>query len=258
MDEHAYGSEAAAAAEQQQDEEADYEEVGEQEEAAVAAAIPEMTPAQFLQLQQSMMTQMAQMYAHVCAQVATGGAPAMVMAPFMFPGLQMQGAAAAGSADNGPPLQQEAAEEHPTYVNAKQYRRILKRRDARAKLEERKRVPTGRRNYLHKSRHDHACRRMRGPGGRFMTKEELAVVRARMQIEDPEGAAPGTANEPAPQRHTAAATSAGAIAALGAPIATISSWQLPPTAADYSAANAVVSMGNGSSSSNSTEKQSAA
>ncbi len=71
----------------------------------------------------------------------------------------------------------EQVEEQPTYVNAKQYRRIIKRRTARALLEKRKAIPSGRKNYLHESRHAHACRRPRGPGGRFLTKDELDTFR---------------------------------------------------------------------------------
>lgn len=76
-------------------------------------------------------------------------------------------------------LPSEMMEEQPTYVNAKQYRRIITRRQARAKLESRKKIPTQRKNYLHESRHKHACRRPRGPGGRFLTKEELEEFRKR-------------------------------------------------------------------------------
>ena len=70
-----------------------------------------------------------------------------------------------------------AAEESPLYVNAKQFHRILKRRVARQKLEEQLRLTSkGRKPYLHESRHNHAMRRPRGPGGRFLTADEVAAM----------------------------------------------------------------------------------
>jgi len=57
------------------------------------------------------------------------------------------------------------------YVNPKQYNRILQRRQARARLSMRYKI-LPRQPYLHTSRHRHATKRKRGPGGRFLSQEE--------------------------------------------------------------------------------------
>jgi nuclear transcription factor Y, alpha len=113
----------------------------------------------------------------------------------------------------------------PTFVNAKQYHRILVRRKARKKMEEHyERVRRARggtvenstggssqaaqqvsnnaagtddlgtseqgnssrkRSYLHESRHRHALKRPRGPHGRFLKAEELAEFYRLNPRQDP-------------------------------------------------------------------------
>lgn len=80
--------------------------------------------------------------------------------------------------------QSAPASDQPYYVNAKQYHRILKRRIARAKLEESLKIARGRKPYLHESRHKHAMRRPRGQGGRFLTAAEIAELERKKKLEE--------------------------------------------------------------------------
>ncbi|KAJ7400948.1 Nuclear transcription factor Y subunit alpha [Pitangus sulphuratus] len=88
----------------------------------------------------------------------------------------------------------EMLEEEPLYVNAKQYHRILKRRQARAKLEAEGKIPKERRKYLHESRHRHAMARKRGEGGRFFSPKEKDSPHMQAILEEGD-ACPGTRDD---------------------------------------------------------------
>ncbi|WVQ72784.1 transcriptional activator HAP2 [Cryptococcus sp. DSM 104548] len=102
--------------------------------------------------------------------------------PGSLAGSDAQDGLGAGTAGEGEGEEEEGEggemdNEEPLYVNAKQYHRILKRRMARARLEELNRLVRSRKPYLHESRHRHACSRPRGKGGRFLTADEIEQMK---------------------------------------------------------------------------------
>lgn len=89
-----------------------------------------------------------------------------------------------------PPYSEDTSrppDQPPLYVNAKQFKRILKRRDARQIFQEKyKCAPKGTqgkpRPYMHESRHRHAMTRPRGPGGRYLPKEQIRQTRTGSKL----------------------------------------------------------------------------
>ncbi|CAG8547521.1 8159_t:CDS:2 [Ambispora gerdemannii] len=70
----------------------------------------------------------------------------------------------------------------PILINPKQFNRILKRRIARERFEKAHNLSKQRKPYIHESRHLHAMRRPRGPGGRFLTAEKTAELERQERI----------------------------------------------------------------------------
>lgn len=90
------------------------------------------------------------------------------------------------------PLPLDFAQDEPIYVNAKQYNAILRRRQYRAKLEAQNKLSKPRKPYLHESRHVHALKRARGPGGRFLNLKKIQETQSDGLIneQDDTGSAP--------------------------------------------------------------------
>lgn len=116
----------------------------------------------------------------------------------------MQGATAASTVEDTEEPAAAVGRQQPTrtYVNAKQYKRILRRREARALIEEIYSIKRQRsekqkasskdeidsssgKPYQHESRHRHAKKRPRDKNGRFFSKAELVEYYQEHPEEDP-------------------------------------------------------------------------
>ncbi|KAK3704373.1 hypothetical protein RRG08_012438 [Elysia crispata] len=85
---------------------------------------------------------------------------------------------------SGQPIQMQPPSDtgdEPLFVNAKQYHRILKRREARAKLESQGKIPKERQKYMYESRHKHALNRVRGSGGVFVAGSDTKEIDSGLQ-----------------------------------------------------------------------------
>jgi len=70
------------------------------------------------------------------------------------------------------PQPEESLDSQPRFLNPKQYYRIMKRRYQKAKYFQTHVLIKQLTAYKHLSRHQHARRRQRGVGGRFLKREE--------------------------------------------------------------------------------------
>jgi len=80
-----------------------------------------------------------------------------------------------------PMLLEDSFEREPRFVNPKQYNRILKRRQQRAKYLQNHVILKQAAPYKHQSRHEHAQRRQRGQGGRFVKLKKCELSEEQQQ-----------------------------------------------------------------------------